>query len=191
MKPPIQFLLAGALAGLCSATASAGRITIVSESDSAKLWSPAPGVVQVRAGYPTTVADRAQDVCVNIGYLINANGTTSDFTQMKAWSSVSPGEEPKPELVQPFVQSAAAAVSMWRLASKSARPKSIYTSATFVFSGGKSMSEEALGAKCRIDNLQAHVAQAQQAKYGNRDSAREERQAEARSRELMAKERQY
>ncbi len=186
MKNPRMLVLAGVLAGLSSAPALAGRITIVSEADSAKLWSPAPGAAQVHAGYPTTVGKPAQDVCVNIGYLIGADGSTSNFTQMKAWTSVA-GDEPTPDDVQPFVQSAAAAVSMWRLAPKTAKARSVYTSATFVFDGSKAQPREAIGAHCRIDDLEAHVAKATRDKERRGDLGRTQQDAQERNREMMAR----
>lgn len=160
MKSLRLLIASGMVFALASAAAHADRITIVSESKSGEVWVQAPGTARVVAGYPTTVADKTQDVCVTIGYLIKKDGSTSDFSHLKAWSSRSPVGEPKPELVQPFVQSAAAAVSMWRLAPREGKPKSIYTSATFAFDGSKAVDAGKIAAYCRIDDLPWFVAQA-------------------------------
>ena len=165
-----------ALAGLLAAigTATAGRIDIVSEADIASSWVPAPDAPRVIAGYPASAADKAQDVCVNIGFLINKDGSTSNFIQMKAWSSRAPmGAEPKPELVQAYVQTAAAAVSMWRFVPAAGKAKPVYTSASFAFEGSKSATAAQIVENCRIPDLQAFVEQAKQDenRRGNLDRA--------------------
>lgn len=173
----------GAFFALASLAVAAERITIVSESKSSELWSPAPGAVRVIAGYPTGVVDKSQDVCVNIGYLINKDGTTSNFTQMKAWSRRSPGVEPKPESVQPFVQSAAAAVSMWRLAPRSGKARAIYTSATFAFDGSKTATPEQIRANCSIGDLPKFVAEAKREEDRRGNLARAQQDAQSRNRD--------
>lgn len=161
MKCLCLLIASGIFGALASAPAHAQRVTIVSESKSGDLWVQAPGTPRVVAGYPTNVADQSLDVCVSIGYRINKDGSTSSFSQLKAWSSRTPGVEPKPELVQPFVQSAAAAVSMWRLVPRSGKAKSIYTAATFAFDGSKTVDAGKISAYCRIDDLPWFVAEAQ------------------------------
>jgi hypothetical protein len=139
---------------------SADPPEIVSEKEAGQRWSPAPGVSRVVAGYPTTVADRSQDVCVNIGFFINMDGSTSDFSEMKAWHGAHPDDNPKTEWVRPFAQSAAAAVSLWRFVPVSEKSQPIYTSATFAFNGSKTLAPEQILDRCRIDDLSEHVAQA-------------------------------
>jgi len=147
------------LVALC-ATAG-GRVTIVSEQDTAASWTLAPDAPRVVAGYPSAAADHAQDVCVNIGYMIEKDGKTSNFIQLKAWSSAAGKDAPAQESIQPFVQSAAAAVSMWRFVPVNPKAHSIYTSASFGFAGSKTLDEAAIRDRCRIEDLPALVAQAQ------------------------------
>ena len=134
--------------------------TIVSEKDAAQVWKPAPGSARVVAGYPAAISDRAQDVCVNIGFLIHEDGTTSNFVEMKAWHASSGAEDPKAEQVRPFAQSAAAAVSLWRFVPVADKPKHIYTSAAFAFDGSKTRPSGQILDHCRIDDLPGHVADA-------------------------------
>ncbi len=154
------------LAALAAATATgplragAPQPTIVSEKDAAQVWKPVPGSARVVAGYPVAISDRAQDVCVNIGFLIHEDGTTSNFVEMKAWHASAGAEDPKAEQVRPFAQSAAAAVSLWRFAPVADKPKPIYTSAAFAFDGSKSLPTAQILDHCRIDDLPGHVADA-------------------------------
>ena len=150
-------LLAGSI--LAAGAAGAEPITIVSEQDVARSWLHAPGVALVVAGYPKLADGPSRDVCVNIGYLINADGSTSKFTQMKAWSADS-ASGAKADL-QPFVQSAAAAISTWKFVPAKGRPKLVYTSATFAFDGSKTQSASQIEANCRIPDLKAFVMEAQ------------------------------
>jgi hypothetical protein len=170
--------LFGTVLAALGGSAMADRITIVSEDKVAEIWIPALGTARVIAGFPTSSADPSQDVCVNIGFLINKDGSTSNFTQMKAWSSRTPDQEAKPELVQPFVQSAAAAVSLWHFAPAKDKPKPIYTSASFSFEGSKTLSGDQIRARCRIDDLQEFVAEAKRKSdsRGNLAKSQAERQ---------------
>lgn len=155
-------LVAGAGAALFAASTLAERISIVSEDQAPKAWIHAPGKARVVAGYPATVAGAGRDVCVNIGFRIKSDGSTSDFTQMKTWSSDG-GEE-----VQAYVQAAAAAVSMWRFVPAATRARPIYTSSTFAFHGSKALSVEDIRARCRIADLLDHVEQAKVATTNKR-----------------------
>lgn len=149
-------LLAGSI--LAAGAAVAGPIVIVSEQDLAQSWLHAPGVTLVVAGYPKLAGSLSRDACVNIGYLINADGSTSNFTQMKIWSGdAAAGATPD---LQPFVQSAAAAISTWKFVPAKGRPKSVYTSATFAFDGSKTQSVPQIEGNCRIPDLKAFVMEA-------------------------------
>jgi protein tyrosine phosphatase (PTP) superfamily phosphohydrolase (DUF442 family) len=176
MKPAC--IVAGAAALLAALGASAsGRITIVSEDHAQESWAPAPDEPRVLAGYPATAADKSQDVCVNIGYLIDKDGKTSEFTQMKAWSSAHPDGSIDQGSLQPFVQSAAAAISMWRFVPVGGKAHSIYTSATFAFPSAPGAATTPILEHCRIGDLADFVAQAKanQDRRGDLSRARTER----------------
>ena len=150
-----------------AAVLASGRITIVSEQDAPKSWAPAPGVVRVVAGYPKSTTDASKDVCVTIGYLIDNEGKTSEFVEMKSWSSAAGEGKPDEAELRPFVQSAAATVSLWRFAPVG-KVRQIYTSASFAFAGSKALPEEEIRGRCRIADLPAFVAAAQRAGQGRR-----------------------
>ncbi|MBC7655669.1 MAG: hypothetical protein H7147_00680 [Frankiaceae bacterium] len=154
-----------ALAAAMYATASApvesaDRVIIVSESELGQRWSPLPGSVRVVAGYPTVVSDPSQDVCVNIGFLINLDGSTSNFVEMKSWHAGASEGDPTAEQIRPFAQSAAAAVSLWRFSPVSGKSRPTYTTATFAFDGSKSVASGQIMERCRVDDLPAYVAEA-------------------------------
>jgi hypothetical protein len=163
------------LAAICAV--ASGRVNIVSENQAGASWTLAPDAPRVVAGYPGAAVDKTQDVCVNIGYLIDKDGKTSQFTQLKGWSSARPDREPEQAALQPFVQSAAAAVSMWRFVPVDGKPRSIYTSASFAFAGGKGAAGDEIRGRCRIADLAGFVArvQAKLARRGDLSRARTER----------------
>ena len=176
--------LAGILvAGLATA---GGRISIVSEDSASRAWTHAPGVAMVVPGYPEAAPDRTRDVCVNIGFLIDAKGTTSNFTEMKSWSSATGDETPAPELVRPYVQIAAFAISQWRFVPAAGeKPQQIFTSATIAFDGSKSLGEQAIRARCHISNLPAFVAK-EASREKRRGGLNEQRESARRQNERMA-----
>lgn len=176
MKTAQLFCAAGALL-LAFAAGASGRVAIVSEHEVAEKWKPAPDAPRVVVGYPASVADKLRDVCVNIGFMIEMDGSTSNFSQVKSWSSATPDGEPAAEQLRPFVQSAAAAVSMWKFVPATDKPRQVYTSAAFVFEGSQSPGPEAIRARCRIENLTAFVNQAKsrQAQRGDLERGRQER----------------
>lgn len=141
--------------------ADGGRIGIVSESDLSSAWVPAPGAKQYAAGYPN-VADKTQDVCIGIGYRIQKDGTTSDFNVISAWNSKDPAMETTSEKIDAYVQLAAAVVSMRRYApAPDAKPKIVFTAATFAFKGSGNLSETVISSHCRIEDLNAFVERKQ------------------------------
>lgn len=158
-------VIAAAVSGGHAAMASSpshsvGPPAIVSESEIALSWTPAPGSARVIAGYPAAAVDRTHDVCVNIGFQINPDGRTSNFVEMRAWHSAGSGSDAKAQQIRPFAQAAAAAVSLWHFVPVSTPAKPVYTSAAFAFKGSKALSDSQILVRCRIEDLPAHVAAA-------------------------------
>ena len=140
---------------------AAGRLEIVSEHRSGESWQPAADSPRVAVGYPAAAADKGADVCVSLGFMIQADGTTSDLTGLNVWSSAGADGHLAPQAAEPFVRSAAAAVSMWKFAAVKARPRPIYTAATFAFEGSGKLAPDAIREHCRIDNLVSFISRAQ------------------------------
>jgi len=142
---------------------AAERIRIVSEGGLDKDWVPAGNAPLAKAAYPAQLKDRSRDICVNLGYQVNKDGSTSDFSVMRAWSSENPEADAAPDAVDAFVQSAAAAVSQWRFERTPAASKNsvAYTSATLAFVGDKGGDAEQLRQRCAIPDLRSFITKAQ------------------------------
>lgn len=141
---------------LVAAQASAGeRIKVKDEGGIRDAWNLAPGTQLVVPPYPPEHAANKADVCVAVGYLIGKDGTTSEFSMLKSWSSTKPAGDGD-AYWGAFARYASAALSQWRFAPKPevADPKPVYTVATFVFSDRPTAE---LRGKCAIPSLQMHL----------------------------------
>ena len=58
---------------------------IVSESDAVNYWQPAAPMSEPALASPAP--DQSEDVCVSLGYMVQLDGTTSDFALLRSWSS--------------------------------------------------------------------------------------------------------
>jgi len=175
---------AAAMAVLATGLSLADRIDIVSEAQANKLWLPDPNARQFVAGYPESAPDKARDVCVSIGYLIGADGRTSNFTEMKSWTNATQDGALKQEEAAPYVQVAALVVSQWKFVPVG-KPHSIYTSSSFAFDGSRKLGEEGIRGQCRIDDLPAFVHRAKQRAESRGDLARAHREAYDRDRSMV------
>jgi hypothetical protein len=144
---------------MAAGVAFAGRSAIVNEQEAAQSWKPDPTQKKFVPGYPSTAANPRSDVCVTIGYLIQKDGSTTNFTELKSWSSDSPDRAPKPSESAPYVQIAAAVVSRTKYVRVEPKVHPVYTSSTFAFDGSKSLGEQAIRAHCLIEDLPKYVAE--------------------------------
>jgi len=149
---------------------AAERLNMASEGQ-VKDWQPVPGEVPAVPAYPSVVADKGDEVCVNVGYMLERDGSTSNHTLLKAWSLKHPAGEGFDDYVDPFARNALAAVQRWKFApvQAGATPRAIYTDATFAFSNNAAANQSALRAKCGISNLRAFVQKAQADAYNRGD----------------------
>ncbi len=129
----IRTLVLAALAALALPAAAADRIPIANEGAISDHWSPVPGTILVPA-YPEAYASHQEKVCLTIGYLLNADGHTSDFALLKSWSSGS-NSRSKGKFWETFAGDSSQALAHWQFAPKPdvATPGPVYTAATFVF----------------------------------------------------------
>lgn len=157
--------LALAIASLPSVAVAAEHVTIVSEADAARVVQPMAGGGRV-PGYPENFANKSEDACVSIGYQINVDGTTSEFTMLKAWGATTPKEKKPQTRLDPLAQSAVAAIQGWRFGPvEGAKPKAYFTSATFVFTSNAATDKAELRKRCEIPRLAAFIANAKQDAY--------------------------
>src|SRR5690348_13744009 len=81
----LPLLLCCALA--CATTVrAANHIPVTNEGGIRDRWMLADGVTLAAPVYPQAFVRRGDEVCVAVGYLVRADGTTSDYALVKAWS---------------------------------------------------------------------------------------------------------
>ncbi len=163
-------LLALAMLVAVGGAAAADKATILSEGGAGQYWRPVADTIAMPA-YPGIVADKSEDVCVGVGYMLNPDGSTSDFAVLNAWGSKTADKKPTDAHFLPFAQNALAAVQRWKFTSTSgagSKVKPIYTAATFAFSTTPGSDAAALRGHCTIADLPDFIADAQADAYRRR-----------------------
>jgi hypothetical protein len=141
-----------------SAQAADKKPRIADEGSIGGEWKLAEGMKSLPVpGYPETMKERGDSVCVAIGYSIDPTGKTGDFTLLKSWSS---GTNLPKDYFDPFSAAAAGALSQWAFAPRAevAKPQRTITVATMTFRGKDKMDGTQLAANCRIENLSATIS---------------------------------
>ncbi|HOZ23889.1 MAG TPA: energy transducer TonB, partial [Thermomonas sp.] len=133
-------LIALALAAGSGAQAQ-DRVRVVNEGGIRGDWTLAPGTQLSAPGYPGAFAKTGDDVCVAVGYRIQPDGSTSDFSLLKTWSSRSGEGEAVEGYWDAFSQAAVAALQQWKFAPRPevGKPTSVDTVATMTFTGLQSV----------------------------------------------------
>ena len=157
--------------GLCAVTcalfctlAFAGQgIPVVNEGGIKDKWMLAEGVPLAVPQYPPQFVRRHDTVCVGLGYLLNPDGTTSDFALVKAWTSAG-AKEPEEGYWGSFAESAANALRQWRFKPRPevAQAQPVYTIATFVFGGTGAANE--FRSRCAVPKLAVRLRELRAAK---------------------------
>ena len=164
MKLATAFFLALAA---CASTAGNAQAQALFAADDTRVanegtigdkWALADGATLATPAYPPAMAARGDDVCLALGYLINPDGSTSDFAVLRQWNSGTGDQEPQDGYWGAFAQSGADALSQWRFKPRpdagAVRPT--YTVATLAFTGANGKGGDIRG-HCRIDDLAATV----------------------------------
>jgi hypothetical protein len=153
----IATLILGVVVAAVAAPGLAGeKVRIVNEGGIKDQWTLAEGTKLAAPGYPAALVERGDSVCLALGYAIKPDGTTSDFSIVKSWSSA--GEQ-SDEYWDAFAQASAGAVSQWAFAPRPevAEPQPTYTVATMQFMGKPAMDGAELRGHCRVDDLVAQL----------------------------------
>lgn len=148
------FLLAALVAAALPAVA-AEKIRIADEGRIGGQWTLVPGT-QLMPPYPEAYAREPEEVCLVVGYLVNADGTTSDYSLLKSWTSGS-NARGRNKFWAEFADLSSRALSQWRYAPASAASKPVYTAATFVF--GKPEASAATRSHCELASLTERVVE--------------------------------
>ena len=137
----IATLVTGALGRSSPLPTLAGeKVRIVNEGGIKDQWMLAEGTKLAAPGYPAALVERGHNVCIALGYAIKPDGTTSDFSIVKSWSSA--GQDQPDEYWDAFAQASAGAVSQWAFAPRPevAEPQPTYTVATMQFMSRHAMA---------------------------------------------------
>ena len=146
---------------LASGAQAHERVRIVNEGGIRGEWTLAPGAKLSAPGYPGAFAKTGDDVCLAVGYRIQPDGSTSDFSLLKAWSSRSGEGEPVEGYWDAFSQASVAALQQWKFAPRPevGTPIKVDTVATMTFTGLQSVDAATLRGKCKIEDLTAFLEQ--------------------------------
>ena len=146
---------------LASGVHAQDRVRIANEGGIRSDWTLAPGAKLAAPGYPGAFAKTGDDVCVALGYRIQPDGSTSDFSLLKAWSSRSGEGEAVEGYWDAFSQASVAALQQWKFAPRPevGTPIKVDTVATMTFMGKQSVDAATLRGKCKIEDLAAFLEQ--------------------------------
>lgn len=156
-------LLLLVLSGLAAAGGVlAQSVRIANEGGIRDEWMLADGVKLTAPGYPAAFAARGDNVCIAMGYRINPDGTTSEFTMLRGWSSSTGAKEPDVGFWDGFSQASASALAQWRFKPRPevGTPRPVDTVATMTFMGRQAQDVAALRTQCKVADLAALLEQA-------------------------------
>jgi hypothetical protein len=155
-------LLVLALGLAVAGIASAGAPAILSEGGATTYWRPAAAFPD--PGVPAGVPDANEDVCVSVGYQIQADGSTSEYSLLNSWTSKHSRGLPSKDAYALYAQMAVATLMQRKFVPAEAgatKPPAVYTAATFAYSGRADADRAAIRARCAIADLPEFIAKAQ------------------------------
>jgi hypothetical protein len=122
-------------------------------------WTLADGVQLAAPAYPAEYTKLNRNVCLALGYLINPDGTTSDFKVLKQWNQTTQEKEPEAGFYEAFAKAGAVAVAQWQFKPRPevAQPVETYTVATLSFQANREIDAAQLRQPCQIPNLAAFM----------------------------------
>ena len=161
-------LVAAILLAISGVAVAGDQYKLANEGTIGADWALADGIKLAVPGYPAALAERGDNVCLALGYAINRDGTTSDFSVLKSWSSAAAdGKEPANGYWDTFAQAGAHAVTQWKFKPRApeAEPRATYTVTTISFSGKPAMDAASLRSQCAISDLTAFMQEKRGAVY--------------------------
>ena len=152
-RPRALFALLMALS--CWAALAADSIRVVNEGGIRDEWTLPAGFKLATPTYPSEYAAHQAEACLAIGYLINPDGTTSDFALLKSWTSMNVPSRSAQEYWTAFAQASAQALSQWRFEPRPevTAPRPVYTVATLLFAAQTPQLRD----RCAISDLAARL----------------------------------
>ena len=152
-RPRALFVLSMAL--WCAPALATDMIRVVNEGGIRDEWTLPAGYKLALPAYPAEHAGQQAEACVAIGYLINPDGSTSDFALLKGWTSAKVPSGSSREYWSAFAQASAQAMSQWRFQPRPEvqTPRPVFTAATLLFAA----QTPQLRAQCAIPDLAAKL----------------------------------
>lgn len=145
----IRTLLLAALVAIALPAVAADKIRIVDEGKIGTEWTLVPGT-RLMPPYPEAYAKDPEEVCMVVGYMIGADGHTSDFSLLKSWTSGS-NSRARNQFWAEFGDLASRAIAQWRYAPASPAAAPVYTATTFVFGSPQNVADTK--AHCEVADL--------------------------------------
>jgi len=141
---------------LVAALAHAEGIRVTNEGGIRDAWTLPPGTKLAIPAYPAAYSATPSETCVAIGYLIRADGSTSDYALVKSWTATEVPKADEQAYWGAFARAAAGALQQWRFQPRPevTTPRPVYTVATFVFGSARPLD---LRARCAIPDLAGHL----------------------------------
>lgn len=160
VRNSLRALAAASLLVAVSASAAEPAAAIANEGGIRDKWMLAEGAKLAAPGYPAEFAPDMRNVCMALGYTINADGTTSDFQVLRQWNSATEEKEPQPGFYEAFAKAGAAAVGQWKFTPRPevTSPAPVFTVATLNFQATRDITAADLRAHCQIPDLADHMA---------------------------------
>ncbi len=148
-------------------------VRIANEGGIRDQWMLADGVTLAAPGYPADFAALGDNVCVAVGYRIKPDGSTSDYTLLRSWSSSTGEKEPVAGFWDAFSQASAAALTQWKFKPRPefGSPRPVDTVATMTFMGKTAEDAAGLRSRCSVQDLRATL-QKSRAQNAKRDMNR-------------------
>jgi len=147
------------------------KVRVTNEGGIRDEWTLADGVKLSAPGYPGSFAPRGDNVCVAMGYRINPDGTTGEYTMLKGWSSSGGDKEPEEGFWAAYSQAAAGALSQWRFKPRPevGTPRAVDTVATMTFMGKQPQDAADLRSRCQVADIIALLEQARRERADRSD----------------------
>ena len=157
----LRFMVAMLFASSIVNAAETEVVKVLPEGGLASDWIVKPGTDLGAPGFPREFAGRGEDVCIAMGYRVQADGTTSDFVLLRGWNSSRHEIEPVAHYWDTFGRASVGAIQKWRF---EPRPDSqptpqapVDTVAIMTFHEGASKPTVDLRSRCAVPDLVARM----------------------------------
>ena len=158
----IEVLLVAVFASGLAKASGDDDIRVANEGGIGAWWQVADGASIAAPGYPGDALSGKHDVCLAVGYVIQADGSTTDHVVVNRWSDAGAGEQIEWDQ---FGKAASLALSQWRFVPKpGAVARATFTVANFAFTGRGTPVDE-LRNHCKVDDVLDAVVVARHEAY--------------------------